>query len=158
MEDEDSFSQPKAKRLCKRGLCFSEMSWAWPGCTSGTRAAVSTCWEPGSRHSHCLFWAWKEASWKINPWQQVRPGELVQQWEEMQSGVGYPALRNCLLFSFTFPLLSSFPPTTFYFSFKASFFLVCSHWRTSGKGSQMEKKDLSVFSVPQFLHVCMYSL
>lgn len=141
---------------------------AWPGFTNATGAAVSTCWEPGSNHSHCLLWTWKEASWKVNPWQQARPGELVSLQITSASAVGghevwvgYPALKNCLLFSSTFPLLSSFTPTTFWnlFFIQGLFFLVyCSYLRTSGKGHQMEKRVICFFSSSVFACVYVFPL
>lgn len=119
------------------------------------------------QHSHCPFWAWKEASWRIRLWQQARPGDLVSLQTTSASAVGGDAVWgrvSCseelsdLLFYFpTSVILYSYHFLKFIFHsrccFVCFFFLMCCfHWRTSGEGSQMEKHSY-LFS--QFLNFCM---
>lgn len=169
MEDEESFSQPKAKRLCKCGLCFPEMSWEHglavpvapellcPPAEKQSPGIPTACSGPGKSFLENKPLAAGEARRAGEPTNNLcfcSGRRCSLGWDILLWGT---VCCSLLLSCFCHP---SLPPLfKIYFSFKAFFFLVwSSHWRTSGKGSQMEKTELSVFSVPQFLHVCMYSL
>lgn len=168
MEDEDRFSQPKAKCLCKCGLCFPEVSWEYglaapchqSCCIHLLRTRVQALPMPVLGLERGFLENKPLAAGKAR--RAGEPANSLCFCSGRRCDLGWDVLlwgtvcSSLLLSHFCHSLL---PPLFYLFFIQGLFFLMCcSHSRTSGKGSQMEKTIICFLSFSIFACVHVFPL